>query len=280
MNQIPEIFQYEHPVLPDNCKHIISPSLIYKFFAYPKLWYEEVMKGEKGFEGSTASITGTICHYIYEQVAKGENVVREEINRQLEEYLQVAQLPDVDMQKILKDYPDVVNCVVNAYILPHTTGYGKVEVEKQVYTEIDEGIYVAGTCDRIEGDCVVDYKTVSTKPNEQEIPFNYKIQLLAYVYVLRKLGYEINRIRIVYGVKPTKTLGARCVVVTENITFPDEQMINDTLRLINDSIKLSVERPDLNYIIFKSYALKEEWTIPVTGTYRVTQIGGGNTNAS
>lgn len=257
MNQIPEMFEYKHPVLPDNCIGTISPSSISKFFDYPKVWYEEVIKGDKVFLGSTATLTGTICHYIYESVSKGLKPLREAIETDLRAYLSMVEIPDIDIDKILSDYPPVVNEVVNSYVLPHNSGYGKIELEKPVHTEIYNGIYVAGTCDRIEGDCIVDYKTVSTKPNDKEIPFSYKIQLLAYAYILRKLGYEINRIRIVYGIKPTKTLGARCLVVTENITFQDEQMINDTLRLIADTMLFSRDNPQYNYLLFKSYALKE-----------------------
>lgn len=261
MSQIPEIFRYSHPKTPDDCTDIVSPSAIYKFFSLPKIWYEEYFLNKKQFEATTATVVGTICHHIYEKVAKGENVVREEIEKQLREYVEMKNLTEVDVDKVIADYVPVVNTVVNAYVLPHTTGYGNIELEKPVAIKLPSnygnGVYLAGTIDRIEGDCIVDYKNVAVKPNELQIPFNYKIQLLAYAYAARQLGYEINRIRIVYGVKPTKTLGARCVVVTETISFPDEQMVDDTLKLMADTILFSKKFPEYNYLIFKSYALKE-----------------------
>ena len=105
---------------------------------------------------------------------------------------------------------------------------------------------------------VVDYKNVVTKPADNApIPFDYKIQLLAYAYILRQLGYEINRIRIVYGIRPTKTLPARCVVVTESIDFIADKLINDTLRLIAESVLAVKENPKLAYLIFKSMDFKE-----------------------
>ena len=131
-------------------------------------------------------------------------------------------------------------------------------MEKKVVAKVMDGIYVAGTCDRIEGDCVVDFKTVASKPNELAIPFGYKIQLLAYAFALRRLGYEINRIRLVYGVKPTKKLSARCYVVTEEIDYMAEKLVNDTLRLIGESVIAVRQHPELAYLIFKSMDLKEQ----------------------
>lgn len=251
------IFDYVSPKYPDDAIHVISPSSIYKFFDYPKVWYEENILNNKTFEASTATLTGTICHYIYEQVSKGLNVTREEINEQLDTFLNEKQLPDIDKDKIISDYPAVANIVVNNYVLPHTTGYGVVAVERPIIGKVFNKIYVGGTVDRIEGDCIVDYKTVGIKPNETQIPFNYKIQLLAYAFILRQLGWEINRIRIVYGIKPLKTIGARCIVVTESITYEDEKLIKNTLQLIGESIIAIKEKPELTHLIFKSMDLKE-----------------------
>lgn len=256
---IPEMFQYERPELPEDCIHAISPSQIDKFFSLPKIWYNECYKGEAPeFKGSTATVTGTICHYIYEMVTKKQKVTREQINKDLNDYLLLCPNPEVDATQVMMDYPLVSETVVNQYLLPANSHGGVLEVEKKVCAKVMDGIYIAGTCDRIEGDCVVDFKTVSTKPNEQAIPFAYKIQLLAYAYTLRKLGYEINRIRLVYGVKPTKKLSARCYVVTEEIDYMAEKLVNDTLRLIGESVIAVKQHPELAYLIFKSMDLKND----------------------
>ena len=255
--QIPEMFQYERPKLPDDCIHAISPSQIDKFFSFPKIWYNDCYLGNvPKFEGNTGTVTGTICHYIYEMVTKGKEVTREQINKDLADYLLLAPNPDVDETQVMLDYPLVSATVVNQYLLPANSHGGVLETEKKVVAKVMDGIYIAGTCDRIEGDCVVDFKTVAAKPNESAIPFAYKIQLLAYAYALRKLGYEINRIRLVYGVKPTKNLSARCYVVTEDIDYVAEKLISDTLRLIGESVLAVKQKPELAYLIFKSMDLK------------------------
>lgn len=257
--EVPELFQYTRPELPEDCVQLISPSQIDKFFQYPRSWYEENMLGNKpAFQGNTSTVTGTVCHYIYEQATLGSQVTREWINQQLDDYIIAKPNPDVDITKVKVDYPEVAKAVMNTYVIPANQKGAKVECEKQVIAKVMDGIYIAGTCDRIEGDCIVDYKTVSVKPNENVIPFGYKIQMLAYAYALRQQGYVINRIRLVYGVKPTKTLPARCIVVTENIDYVNEKLINDTLRLIGESVLTVKEHPELAYLIFKSMDLKEK----------------------
>ena len=259
MSDIPELFQYERPVLPDDCIHAISPSQIDKFFSYPRVWYEECYLGNKPkFQGNTSTITGTICHYIYEQYTLGNNVTREFINEQLDKYLEVEPNPDANVAQIKTDYPLVASAVMNEYVIPHNKIGGILECEKQVIGKVIDGIYIAGTTDRIEGDCIVDFKTVSTKPNESVIPFGYKIQLLSYAYALRQHGYEINRIRLVYGVKPTKTIPARCIVVTEEIDYLADKLIDDTLKLIGESVLAVKNNPQLAYLIFKSMDLKQQ----------------------
>lgn len=260
MPDIPEMFQYTRPTLPDDCTFAISPSGISKFFDYPRVWYEQSILGqEPEFKGSTATVTGTVCHWIYEQLTKGNKdiVNREYINKQLDEYIEACPNPDVDINQVKTDYPLVSSAVVNGYLLDANSKGMLVKSEEQVVAKVLDGIYVAGTCDRIEGDCIVDFKTVSTKPNESVIPFGYKIQLLSYAYAFRQKGYEINRIRLVYGVKPTQRIPARCIVVTENIDFMAEKLVDDTLKLIGESVLAVRENPNLTYLIFQSMDLKE-----------------------
>lgn len=258
MEKLPEIFRYIRPEVPEDCIHSISPSQINNFFAYPKVWYEDnMLDGEKAFQGNTATVTGTIAHHIYKSVTLGEPVTREEINEQLIEYAALKPELELDVAQIMADYPLVTGEVVNSYVIPHNKQGGLLKVEEEVVAKVMPNIYVGGTFDRLEGDCIVDYKTVGTKPNEVTIPFNYKIQLLAYAYALRQTGHIVDRIRIVYGVKPTKTLPARCIVVTEQIDYIADKLIDDTLKLMGESILTVLENPSLTHLIFKSMDLKQ-----------------------
>ena len=160
----------------------------------------------------------------------------------------------LDLADIKLNYPLITGATVNEYILPSKATLK--ESEKSVLVSIDEDVYLGGTTDLIEDDMIVDFKTVGKKPDENLIPWGYKIQLLAYAYAFRKQGYNINRIRLVYGVKPTKTIPARCITVTELITPEHEKMIQDTLQLITESVIICRNNPELVYLIFKSMELK------------------------
>ena len=256
--EIPEIFKYTKPAFPEDCIFNISPSQIDTFFSCPKIWCEENLLGkEKSFQGSTSSVMGTICHHIYKSVTLQEPITREKINLQLDKYNKLKPELELDVDQTKIDYPLVSTEVVNSYIIPSDKKGCLIKVEQPIVAKVTSGIYVGGTYDRLEGDCIVDYKNVSTKPNDTTIPFNYKIQLLAYAYALRQKGHEVNRIRLVYGVKPTKTIPARCIVVTESIDYVAEKLIKDTLHLIAESVLKVKEDPSLMYLIFKSMDLKQ-----------------------
>lgn len=258
MSMQSELFKYEHAEVPEDCTCLISPSQIYKFFDVPPVWYRENVLHEKPeFTGSTATVIGTICHYIYECVTLSKEVTREWINDQLVQHFRDNPNPDVDLAEVMKTYPLVSAAVVNQYVLPNNV-CSPIQTETRIVEKISDGIYIAGTFDRLENSVLCDYKTVSSKPNETAIPFHYKIQLLAYAYALRKQGHYVDRIRIIYGVKPLKTTPARCFVVTEQIDDASEKLIEDTLNLMSDSIKYVQDNPDKAYLIFKSMDLKND----------------------
>lgn len=259
IDKIPEIFQYTKPIVPEDCICTISPSQIEKFFTLPKIWYNENYLGnEPEFKGNTSSIVGTIAHYIYKCVTENISVTREDINKQLLEYLKINSNPDIDVTQVMSIYPLVTKEVVNNYVIPHNNLGCRIKCEQPIVAKVLDGIYIAGTYDRLEGTILCDYKNVSTKPNELVIPFGYKIQLLTYAYALKQQGYEIDRIRIIYGIKPTKTLPARCIVVTEEIDYVSEKLVKDTLELIAESILIVREKPELTHLIFKSMDLKNK----------------------
>lgn len=103
---------------------------------------------------------------------------------------------------------------------------------------------------------VTDYKSTSAKPKTDAIPWNYYIQAMAYAKMFKDRGDYVDRIRIVYVVRPTKTLPIRVFTVTQLITDKDWEAIDNALTIIADTILLSKEKPELNYLLFKSMQLK------------------------
>lgn len=255
-SQIPEIFRYTNPDVPEDCTFIISPSQIGTFFSNPKQWYlNNVTKG-LNIEVTTSMILGTICHYIYDSVACNRDITREEINEQLDTYLDILANPDIDGDYIKQIYPSITSTVVNTYNIHNNVKHVKTEIKG--YAKIAKGIYVAGTSDRLEDDTVIDFKTVRSKPNGNDpIPFYYKVQLLAYWYIFTNMGYNLNKCKLIYGILPTKTMGVRTESHEFTVDYIDIKLINDTLNLIAETILKIQEDPSLAYLLFKSYDLKE-----------------------
>lgn len=257
---------FEHqPIEYDKVyRYVVSPSLLWKFYSAPEEWYKETIYQEKGFLGSTASCIGTICHYIYKVVSdnkgtKGLDIddIKAHIEWQLNEYVTKNGI-DVDINEVLTIYPQVCNVVLNEYVRRNSNI--QIATEKSIYMDIDttNGIALAGTCDRYEydGHILCDYKTVSTKPSTDKIPSGYKMQLMCYAKILRdRYNMPVDSIRLIYGVKPTKTLPARCFVVTEDLFDYDYIWIENILKLVCTSINLCDTNKDLIPVIFRQ--LKE-----------------------
>lgn len=258
---IPPLFRYTNPNVPDDCEFIISPSSIGTFFSDPCRWFKENILKQKEDLPNTSMILGTICHAIYDNVHKviteeAKALDRNTINEQLDAYVAILQNPEVDVEYIKATYPMVTSLVVNDYLLQNVRQHDKSEIKG--YAQVLKGVYVAGTCDRLENiGNIVDFKTVKSKPSTTDpFPWYYKLQLLAYYYIFSRQNYNLTNMRLVYGIRPTKTLPVRLEVVNQNIDYIHEQMINNTLKLIAETYYRAKEDNSLIPLLFKSYDLK------------------------
>jgi len=238
----------------DDCLHKISPSQIDSFASTPSKWYREQLLGESGFEGNTASELGNVVHAIAESITKtGDYSDSDVLN-----YLYTLG-GDIDIQYIRENYIDMVRALTTGYL----DNNKPTEAELQMYCEVKDKVYVGGTADFIDSSdptniILGDYKTVSRKPSGDKMTLLQKRQLMAYAHMYKKCGYgTINTLRIVYVVRPTKTLPVRVIVVDHKIEFLDEEWIDNVLELIAESILLSDSTPTLRHIIWKDMRLKE-----------------------
>lgn len=184
----------------------ISPSMLWKFydtFESRKEWYRSQVLGENTFSGNTSSVLGTCVHraaemyFHYKSIDKVENELNIEIPLYLKENFTFN--PDVDIHDIERNYtPMVYN------LLSYLESIGNVDdSEKEVIYKLDDNYYLAGTCDAIKGNVLIDYKTTSRKTPPEEIPIYYFKQLMAYAYALNKLGATIDTLRLVWITKPS-----------------------------------------------------------------------------
>lgn len=243
-------FDYNEVALPEDAIFKISPSSIGKFFSLPVVWYKEQITKEEKFQGSTATVLGTVIHALGEAYAAGVTASRTECDAFIEG--KAEEIEDLDIEIIKTLYPEMAGVLINEYIAHNPP----TEIEAEVCAEVKEGVYVAGTCDNRTGSIIIDYKNVGTKPNTDKIPFDYLIQMLAYAYAYRAKGVHIDQVRLVYTVRPTKTLGVRLFVVNHIISSDDWKMIENTLELIADTILIRTAQPELDYLLFKSMNLK------------------------
>lgn len=206
------------------------------------------------FKGNESTTIGSICHHVYERKAKNIPVDYDDVKTQLVEFSK--QRPDLELnvENVYSSAIQTSDAVLAQYFTNSIPG---VEVEKEVLAEVSDGIYIGGHVDRLEDRRIVDFKNVNKKPDTQKIPLGYKLQLLSYAAALGVLGNPVDEISIVYGVKPTKTLGARCYVVTEKIEEEHTKLIEYVINLIICSINKCKIDPSLIPLIFKDLEVEK-----------------------
>ena len=244
-----------------------SPSQFAKFIDKPWEFYRNVIQKLDVFEGNTASYIGTIVHGIAAAVANGEEVDKEAIERYVDSK---EPSEDYDPDVVRSCYPEMAERLVNDYVLQSTP----LGVEGRAAASVVKGYSVNGSYDRLEGTredcCLVDYKTYSSSTKPKAIPKHYKYQLLCYAFALRKMGYNVTRIRLVYVNRPIvgamspktgkqfKSYPSEVTVLTEVLTEEDLTYIESMLTLAVDSLEAAKKYPELLHCIFHDNRLKEK----------------------
>lgn len=260
-------YNHSNDYLPDNHVLKISPSKFSTFISKKHQWYREVILKEKGFDYSTASVIGTVVHYIAEIVAKKEILNKDNIYNYINSF---EDNDDYCKETVISNFEQMANVLVNQYILPNLDDY--LEIESQVFAEVKNNYFASGTLDFLRGtkdNCLLgDYKTYNGKYAPKTIPAYYKYQLLVYAYILTKLGYTVSRVQLVYvnrnidgGLsektgKPLKSYPPEVTVLTEVITEEDIDFISSVLELCVDSCEATLKHPELTHVIWQDMRLK------------------------
>lgn len=246
--------------IPDTAFRI-SPSQISRFFDDTTSWYREFLLGEEGFTGNTSTELGSCVHAAAEMFVK-EGVIHYDL---INSYIDSLSA-EFDQSFIRQQYPGMVDALLNSYL---TTNIPTAS-ELFLSSEILPNIYLAGTLDSIAPDnqTIVDYKTTSSKSPPSKISRPYYFQQLAYAYLARKAGYNINFIRLVfittnetdrYSEKTGKRLKdypSTVSIVNHQITPTDMEIIEHTIKLIAESVQTWQSNPDLRYLLAQDYRLK------------------------
>jgi len=253
---------------PDDCKVKISPSSFGFFVEKPWLWYRQNILGLDKFTYSTSSVLGTIVHYVAEQVMLDQEVDENAIEEYIEKH---EENEEYSKDVVRSQWYAMALELVNTYVLPNQPTL--LNAELPVCAEVAKGIYAAGTLDLLEGTkedaMLTDYKTYNSKTKPKSIPFSYRYQLMVYAWVLRKLGYNVTRIRLVYinrnidgGVsektgKPLKSYPPEVTVLTESISDEDFDFIENQLLLCAETLEATEKHPELEHVLWHDRRLKE-----------------------
>jgi len=258
---------YVSTPVAEDCRFKISPSSFGYFVTTPWVWYRQHVLGLDKFEYSTSSVIGTIVHYVAECVATGVEVEK----KYIEKYIEKHEENDNYCKETVRDnWYTMSSELVNGYVLTNKNSFFKAEM--QVSTAIRKGIYCAGTLDLLEGtkeDCtLVDYKTYNSKTKPKTIVPLYKYQLLAYAYLLRKLGYKVNRIKLVFvnryidgGIsektgKPLKSYNSEVTEIVQFVDDGDMEFIEGMFELAADKLEATEKYPELSSVIWHDPRLK------------------------
>jgi hypothetical protein len=263
----PMIYNTSTAHLPDDFKLKISPSKFSRFVEKPHQWFREVILGEEGFTYSTASVLGTVVHYIAECVAKKEEICKNSI---VEYIYSFEENETYNRAEVDRNFESMSSVLVNQYVLPNMDNY--LSAEQLLFCEISSKFYASGSLDFLQGekeDCIIgDYKTYSSKTKPKVIPPYYKYQLLVYAYIAIKNGYNPTRIRLVYvnknidgGLsvktgKPLKSYPPELTVLTETIGQEDIDFISSLLNLSVEKCIATEEYPRLTHLLWHDMRLK------------------------
>ena len=252
--------------VPEDCIIRLSPSSIGMFTERPWQWYRQNVLGLDKFEYNTSSVFGTVVHNCAELLALDKKVDPQDIENYINSF---EDKEDYCKDTVHKEWYAVAKTLVNGY----TRGRPVVAAEMQVCMPLGDGVYVAGTCDLIEGTkedaTLTDYKTYNSKVAPKSFNLGYKLQLLTYALILRKQGINVTRIRNVYinrpidgGIsektgKPLKSYPPTITPLTHVIEPEDLEYAQSMLDLWKDTYLTGLKYPELLHIIYHDPRLKE-----------------------
>ncbi len=215
-------------------KITLRASSVRAFMEVPKTWYTNHILGENKFEGNTATYLGTIVHAFAESFFTGEVFDPEAILEDAPEH--------VDKEVILEEYQAMCDALESKYLKEidtpdHIELYNKFE---------KNGITFQGTCDAINDNVLVDYKTAGKYETKPAID-QYIQQLNIYAYLVSLKGIKIDTLRAVKIYRRTKTLPPRVTVLeTPADVAEGERLVN----LMIDKTTLALRNPEFIDLLF------------------------------
>lgn len=245
----------------------ISPSQLSRFFDQTSQWYREMLLGEAPeFTGSTASELGTCLHAAAAMYFDTGSVDMSAIDSY------IASLPaDIDHALISDQYRPMVNVLINDFLSKNKGTHSETFFKY----ELLPGIFVAGTVDMIDTRrrILYDYKSMGSLDSARvptSFPRAYYFQQLAYVYLLRQNGIQIDYCKLVYisrnnvgrisgkTQKPLQDYPSTVNIVTHQVTDEDMLLIENCLKLVAESVLVFKSTPEIQHLLAQDYRLRQK----------------------
>ena len=196
----------------ENGYTILSPSGMNKFYTNIKEWKTNVIDGKQTFFGNQATKLGEIIHLFSEYYRKGKLTKEFKLPSLTVDSL-ISTSGDLDVKDLYSNYPIMCEALKENYLDIYPKS---VLSEHYMEFELEDKVLLAGTVDEVDttNGIRTDFKT-SSKPYKDETDLaKHYIQLSVYASMLERIeGITINTYRIVNIVKPTKTIGARVIIL-------------------------------------------------------------------
>lgn len=266
-NNTPDMpFLYDTPVqLPEDCTFHIRPEKICNFFVKTSYWYwSEYCGNGHRRRIDNYTITNEISKYANGKMTKNEPVSAEEVENRLYNYIKTHHELNLDYTEITGMYKNITNRVYLDYIEPQRSQAVPIRLNVPLTLKLTEsGIYVSGICDRIlyfpDAATIVKFQVVEKKTSNlcSEATKN---ELLTLAYINKKVNNCAlpQNIQVVTAIRKIKTIETRCVIDQYPIFDEDYEFIENRMRLIVETIEFVRKNPDLKYLIFKDYSLKQK----------------------
>lgn len=233
----------------------VSCSSIYSFTTNTKQFFD-IVNNRQIFSGNTYTALGTIIHYCASCYINGDIT---NLKRDVIDYIDNLR-GEYDKQYILTKYQMMANALFD-WCDRYADAQIKRSEERFTYN-LSERVVLNGTCDLIlNNNTLIDFKTTKQTSPRTIMPENYEYQLLSYVYLLKKNGIEIDYAKLVFVTTPEinrvsektgKMLKDYPSQVYElGLCITDEKLakVEETMKLINDSICFYLDNPEYKYLI-------------------------------
>lgn len=246
----------------------ISPSQLSRFLDSTSQWYREMLLGEAPvFTGSTASELGTCVHAAAAMYFDTGSVDYAAI----ETHIRSLTDPEIDKPVILAQYRPMVSALISQFLSSNKGTHS----ELFIHTEILPGIVAAGSVDMYDQHRAIlyDYKTMGSLDSARvptSFPRSYWFQQLCYAFILRKNGMPVDYCKLVYvsrdntgrisekTQKPLTDYPSTVNVITHQITDEDMLIIENTLKLIAESVLAFKSTPEIQHLLAQDYRLRQK----------------------